>query len=134
MSSTPLIAALVCAILAIVYGAWSIGWILAKPAGNERMREIAAAVQAGAQAYLNRQYMTIGIVGIVLFVVIWWALGGATAGGFLIGAVLPTAVAVALTTGNVGTLIRHRTLVVPYLIGISLVGADVLLRRPRPRS
>ena len=86
--SYALIFALACAILAIVYGAWSIGWVLAKPAGNERMREIAAAVQAGAQAYLNRQYTTIGIVGIVLFVVIWWALGGATAGGFLIGAIL----------------------------------------------
>jgi K(+)-stimulated pyrophosphate-energized sodium pump len=86
--STGLIFALVCAIAAIVYGAVSIGWILAKPAGNERMREIAAAVQAGAKAYLNRQYTTIGIVGLVLFVVIWWALSGATAGGFAVGAVL----------------------------------------------
>jgi K(+)-stimulated pyrophosphate-energized sodium pump len=88
MFSIALIVALVCAVLAVVYGIVSIGWIMAKPTGNERMREIAAAVQAGAQAYLNRQYMTIGIVGIVLFVVIWWALGGATAGGFLVGAVL----------------------------------------------
>ena len=86
--STGLIFALVCAVAAIVYGAVSIGWIMAKPTGNDRMREIAAAIQAGAQAYLNRQYLTIGIVGVVLFVVIWWALGGTTAGGFAVGAIL----------------------------------------------
>jgi len=86
--STGLIFALVCAVAAIVYGIISISWILAKPAGNARMQEIAAAVQAGAKAYLNRQYTTIGIVGVILFVVIWWALGARTAGGFLVGAVL----------------------------------------------
>ncbi len=86
--STELIFALVCAVAAIVYGVVSIGWIMAKPAGNDRMREIAAAIQAGAQAYLNRQYLTIGIVGLLLFVVIWAALGGATAGGFAVGAIL----------------------------------------------
>ena len=86
--SYELIFALVCAIAAIVYGGVSIGWIMAKPSGNDRMREIAAAIQAGAQAYLNRQYLTIGIVGLVLFVVIWAALGGATAGGFAVGAIL----------------------------------------------
>ena len=86
--STALVFALVCAIVLLAYGGWSISWIMAKPAGNERMREIAAAIQAGAQAYLNRQYATIGIVGVVLFVLIWWAIGERTAGGFAIGALL----------------------------------------------
>jgi K(+)-stimulated pyrophosphate-energized sodium pump len=80
--------ALVCAVAALLYGGWSISWIMARPSGNERMREIAAAIQTGAQAYLNRQYTTIGIVGVVLLVIIAWALGSRTAAGFAVGAIL----------------------------------------------
>ena len=86
--STGLIFALVCALAGIVVGAVWTSSVLAKPAGNARMQEIAAAIQAGAKAYLNRQYLTIGIVGVILFAVIWWALGGRTAIGFALGAIL----------------------------------------------
>ncbi|MCR6702546.1 MAG: sodium-translocating pyrophosphatase [Dokdonella sp.] len=79
---------LICAVIALLYGVWSIRWVLAKPAGNERMQEIAKAIQVGARAYLNRQYTTIGIVGAILFVAIGLALDWLTAIGFAIGAVL----------------------------------------------
>ncbi len=87
--TTGLIIALACAILAVLYGIVSVRWILAKPSGNERMQQIAAAIQEGASAYLNRQYTTIALVGAVLFVVIGFALHSwATAIGFAIGAIL----------------------------------------------
>jgi K(+)-stimulated pyrophosphate-energized sodium pump len=80
--------ALGCAIIAILYGVVSTGWIMKQPAGNDRMREIAQAVQEGAKAYLNRQYRTIALAGIVLFLLIGFLISWPAAVGFAIGAIL----------------------------------------------
>jgi K(+)-stimulated pyrophosphate-energized sodium pump len=85
--STELIFALVCAGAAILYGVFSVQWILSKPSGNARMQEIASAIQEGANAYLNRQYTTIGMAGIVVLLLIGYFIGWPTAIGFAIGAV-----------------------------------------------
>jgi len=80
--------AIAAGVVAILYGVISVRWVLKQPAGNPRMQEIAAAIQAGARAYLNRQYSTIAIVGVILFFVLGFALGWPTAGGFAVGAIL----------------------------------------------
>jgi K(+)-stimulated pyrophosphate-energized sodium pump len=80
--------AIAAGVIAVLYGLASVSSILKLSAGNERMHEIAAAIQTGAKAYLNRQYTAIALVGVVLFVVLGFALNWATAGGFATGAVL----------------------------------------------
>jgi K(+)-stimulated pyrophosphate-energized sodium pump len=80
--------AIAAGVVAVLYGVVSVFSILRLPAGSARMQEIAAAIQAGAKAYLNRQYKTIAIVGVILFVVLGLALNWPTAGGFAVGALL----------------------------------------------
>jgi K(+)-stimulated pyrophosphate-energized sodium pump len=82
-----LVFALLCAVGAIAYGGYSIRWLLAKPEGSEEMRNISLAIREGASAYLNRQYMAISIVGVVLFGVIYGLLNATTAFGFALGAI-----------------------------------------------
>jgi K(+)-stimulated pyrophosphate-energized sodium pump len=89
-------------ILAVVYGLLSSQWILKQPAGNERMQEISQAIQEGANAYMNRQYFTIAVVGVVLFVLLGITLNWATAIGFGIGAILSA------LTGYIGMFVSVR--------------------------
>src|ERR1700712_67897 len=77
-----------CGLFAIGYAVWAIQSVLAADAGNAKMQEIAAAIREGAQAYLRRQYTTIAMAGVVIFLLVGWLLGWLVAVGFLIGAVL----------------------------------------------
>jgi K(+)-stimulated pyrophosphate-energized sodium pump len=88
MGSIAYVFVLACGVLALLYGAWAVRSVLAAPAGTPRMQEIAAAVQEGARAYLNRQYRTIAIVGVVVGIVLGLRLGLHVAIGYVIGAVL----------------------------------------------
>ncbi len=78
--------ALLSSVLALAYGFYTIKWVLSKPEGNEKMREISLSIQEGSAAYFKRQYTAIGVVGVVLFVALWLALDALTAFGFAIGA------------------------------------------------
>src|SRR5947199_7996623 len=87
-SMTALWMIVLCGVLSILYAIWATASVLKSDAGNPRMQEIAAAVREGAQAYLKRQYMTIGLVGVVIFALLAYFLGMLVAVGFAIGAVL----------------------------------------------
>jgi K(+)-stimulated pyrophosphate-energized sodium pump len=91
-----------CGLLSLVYGAFTVRAVMAADAGTPRMQEIAAAIQEGAQAYLTRQYTTIAIAGVVIFLIVGGLLGWLVALGFLIGAVLSG------TAGFVGMLVSVR--------------------------
>jgi len=94
--STPIIFALAASVAAIIYGGILIAWVLGRLPGNEKMQEIAAAIQKGSKAYLNRQFKTIAIVAVIVFFAIGFGLGWNVALGFLVGAVLSS------ITGYVG--------------------------------
>ncbi|MFA4965172.1 MAG: sodium-translocating pyrophosphatase [Thermoleophilia bacterium] len=111
VSQNAVLIAVICAILAVVYGAVLIRWLMSQPAGDAKMREVAGAVQEGAKAYLNRQYRTIAMVGAVVFVILLvalgltdrgWTYGTVTAVGFAVGACLSAA------AGYIGMMVSVR--------------------------
>ena len=109
-ATTATLIATICGLIAVVYGAILIMWLLKQPAGDEKMRAVAGAVQEGAKAYLNRQYRTIAMVGVVVFVILLvalgleksWAFGAKTGIGFIVGAVLSA------SAGYIGMMVSVR--------------------------
>src|ERR1700737_3800851 len=91
-----------CGALAIVYAIWATRSVLAADSGSAKMQEIAAAIREGAQAYLRRQYTTIAVVGVVIFIIVGIFLGGVVPGGVGVGAILSCA------TGFIGMNISVR--------------------------
>ena len=83
-----LLGVIACGLLSVVYAIWTTRSVLAADQGNARMQEIAGYIREGAQAYLARQYRTIAIVGVIVFIVAWLLLSAEAAFGFLIGAIL----------------------------------------------
>ncbi len=102
LASNGLVISLLCALLGLVYAGWLIRWILAAPAGNERMHEIAGAVQQGAKAYLNRQIMSVGSIAVFIVALVWVGRGLESAVGFLVGAVC------SMVAGYIGMFIAVR--------------------------
>jgi len=86
--STSIVFAIVAAVLAVAYGIILILWIMKKPAGDQKMQDIAKAIQQGAKAYLNRQYKTVAMIAVAVFILLWIFLNLKTGIGFLIGAIL----------------------------------------------
>ncbi|MBN9049724.1 MAG: sodium-translocating pyrophosphatase [Rhizobiales bacterium] len=112
---------ILCGCLAIVYGVWAIGSVMKADAGNAKMQEISAAVREGAQAYLKRQYTTIGIVGVLIFLILGWGLGWLVAVGFAIGAILSGA------TGFIGMNVSVRANVRTAQAAIGSLGGGLSL-------
>ena len=110
VADNAILVAVICGLVAVVYGVLLIRWLLALPAGDAKMQEVAGAVQEGARAYLNRQYRTIAMVGVVVFVILLvalglmkdWTYGWHAAVGFLVGAVLSAA------AGYIGMMVSVR--------------------------